>query len=84
MNSKLKIFLTIVAKNAVNAVITNAALMALLPTVFEIHNADGWWNILKLTAGVVGGRELAVWGPVVLRWSKTKADPELPNGGSET
>lgn len=78
MNPKVKNFFLIVLKNAVNAILTNAALMAMLPSVFTLHTADGWWNLAKVTGAVIGAREVAVWLPIVLAWSKTSADPSLP------
>lgn len=76
MSVRLKSFLDVVAKNAVNAVVTNAALMAMLSDVVNVTTAHGWWNIGKVTLGVIGGREFVIWLPVVLKWSSTNANPD--------
>lgn len=83
MNPAFKNFLMICAKNAVNALLTSGALMAALPNVFNIHSADGWINLGKLVAGVIGSREIAVWVPILLKWSSTSANPAaiLEGGG---
>jgi len=71
MNPKLKSFLVNSAKNAVNAVITNAGLMAMFSQTFEMHTHAGVVNLLKSTALVVLAREVMVWGPKVLAWSQS-------------
>lgn len=77
MNATFKSFLIIAAKNAVNAVITNATLMATLPGVINLSSSAGLWNILKVTGGTIVAREVTVWGPVLIKWSTTGA---VPNG----
>lgn len=68
----LRNFGIVVAKNAVNAVLTNAALMAMFAGQFNnVTSTVGWWNIGKVTVAVVGGRELAVWLPKLLKWSQS-------------
>lgn len=71
----MKNFLMIVLKNAINAIITNAALMAMLHGAFNVTTAAGWWNIGKATLSVVLAREFTVWFPVVLGWSSTNSNP---------
>lgn len=71
MNPSLKNFLLVVFKNAVNAVLTNAALMVLLHGAFNTNTSAGWWNLGKATLSVIVGREAAVWIPIVLKWSNT-------------
>lgn len=78
MNSSLKNFLLIVAKNAVNAILTNAGLMATMHGVFNKYSKDGLWNMGKATLVVIATREVLVWGPVVLGWSNTNANPPAP------
>lgn len=75
MHPGLKNFLLIVVKNAVNAVFTNAGLMALMHGTFNKYSKDGLWNMGKATLAVVVAREIMVWGPVVLKWSTTNAQP---------
>ena len=75
MNPKLKNFLLIVVKNAINAVITNAGLMSTLHGVFNLYSTNGLWNIAKATLSVVIAREAMVWGPVLMKWTQTSADP---------
>ncbi len=87
MTAGLKNFLTIVLKNAVNAILTNGAMMAALPGIFNFHDKAGLWNIAKLAGSTVLAREVAVWGPIVLQWSVTSANPaavRTPSGGLET
>lgn len=68
----------IVAKNAVNAILTNAVLMGELPKVFELHDRSGIINILKVCLATIAAREAVVWGPVIMRWSSTNANPNDP------
>jgi hypothetical protein len=70
-----KNFLMIVLKNALNAVITNAGLMATMHGVFNRYSRDGLWNMGKATLVVIAAREAMVWGPVLLKWSTTNAEP---------
>jgi len=65
----------IVLKNALNAILTNAALMALMHSTFNKYSSDGLWNIGKATLAVVLTREILVWGPIVMSWTTTNADP---------
>jgi len=74
----LKRFLLIALKNAVNAVITNAGLMTMLHGAFNMYSRSGWWNLGKAGIAVVISREGMVWIPVLIKWSKTDAEP---NGG---
>ena len=71
----MKNFLMIVLKNAVNAVITNASLMVMLHGAFNMSSSAGWWNVGKATLSVVIAREVVVWGPVVMNWTTTNANP---------
>ena len=75
MNKKLLNILNIFAKNAVNALIVNVTAWWILPANFNLHNTAAEWNIAKLAGGVILSRELLVWGPVVLKWSQTGANP---------
>jgi hypothetical protein len=63
-------FLIIVLKLAVNAILTNAALMLLFQNQFNnVTSTQGWWNILKVTLAVVGGKEASVFVPKLIKWS---------------
>jgi hypothetical protein len=73
----IKNFLLIVAKNAVNAIATSGALAVIDSGNFNFHSADGWWNIGKACLAAVVAREIATWGPIVLKWSTTNADPNV-------
>lgn len=77
MNPKLKTFLIISAKQAVNAILTNGALMTMMSGTFHLHSWDGVKHILEATLSVIGSREAMIWVPKILRWSTTDA---LPNG----
>ncbi len=83
MNTTFKNVLLITAKNAVNAVLTSTALMAFNWGAFNVTSKDGWWNLGKVVAAVIIGREVAVWVPILLKWSSTSANPaaELEGGG---
>jgi hypothetical protein len=84
MNSQLKNFLTITLKNAVNALLTSSALMALNWGAFNVTSKAGWWNLLKVCTSVIGAREATVWLPILLKWSGTSANPAVertPDGG---
>jgi hypothetical protein len=77
MNPKLKSFLLVCAKNAVNAVLTNVALIGMFKGQFaNVTSTSGWWDILKVTAAVIGSREAIVWGPIILKWTTS-------NGGGQ-
>jgi len=75
VTAQLKNFFTIVLKNAVNALLTSSAMMTILPGVFHFHDHNGLVNIAKLAGSTVLAREIAVWGPELLRWSATSASP---------
>jgi hypothetical protein len=64
----MKIFLTICAKQAVGAIVGNAALWALLPSTFNPHDLSGWINFGKATIGFVAAAEGKVWIPKLLAW----------------
>jgi hypothetical protein len=65
----------IVLKNALNAILTNAALIGLMHDTFNTYSTAGLLNIGKATLSVIGAREAIVWVPVLLKWSSTNADP---------
>jgi hypothetical protein len=75
MSPWVKNFFTIVLKNAINAVLTNAGLIAMLHGDFNLYSTRGLWNIGKAALSVVAAREGAVWLPILLRWSSTNAQP---------
>jgi hypothetical protein len=77
LSPRLRYFLIISAKHAVNAILTNAGLMTLWSEVFNIHSPSGWVNLLKATALVVATRESMVWGPKIITWS-------MSVGGTDT
>lgn len=70
---------TNVGKNAVNAILTNAALMELMPATFHMHTREGWMNLLRVTASAVLTREVMVYVPKLLKWSQSTNG----NGGSD-
>ena len=75
MNPKLKNFLMIVIKNAVNAVLASGILKVLISGTFNMAGANDWWNLGKACASVIIAREIVVWGPILLNWTQTNADP---------
>ena len=76
MNPAIKNFLLICAKNALNAILTNAALMTMMHGVFNTYSTAGLWNLGKAALGVIVAREVMVWGPIVLSWTNTSATPD--------
>lgn len=74
-STQVKNFFLIVAKNAVNALIVNASAWFILPANFNFHDTASEWNIAKLALGTIVAREVVVWGPVILKWSNTDANP---------
>jgi hypothetical protein len=85
MNLEVKNFLLICVKNAVNAVLTSSALMAMNWGAFNVKSVDGWWNLGKVILAVIASREATVWIPILLKWSSTSANPAAqetnPPGG---
>ncbi len=76
MSAKLKSFLIISLKNAVNSVLVNAGLMAMFHNTFYLSgNWQGIEHLLQATGIVVSAREAMIWGPVIMHWSSTNADP---------
>jgi hypothetical protein len=71
----LRNFFIIVLKNAINALIVNVGAWWILPANFNPHNTAAIWNIAKLAGVTVFSRELAVWIPVLLKWSQPNAQP---------
>jgi hypothetical protein len=88
MSVALKNFLLITLKNAINAVLTSSALMALNWGAFNFTSKLGWWNLGKVCLSVIGAREATVWLPILLKWSTTSSNPAaieiptIPPGGA--
>jgi hypothetical protein len=79
MPSWLRTFFIITIKNGVNAIITNASLIAMFHGQFaNITSKSGWWDVLKVTLSVILSREVIVWGPVLLKWTTTNSDLPAP------
>jgi hypothetical protein len=78
VHPKIKLFLIVSLKNAVNAVLMNSALMLQWHFIFNFNNLAGALAVLKATASVVGTREAMIWGPKLLKWSQTTATPNGP------
>lgn len=68
MNPTLKKFLVISAKQAVGALVGNAALGTMLPSVFNFHDVSHALAFLKATGGFVLAAEAKVWLPKLLEW----------------
>lgn len=79
MNPTLKNILIVSAKNAVNAILTNGALMAMMSGTFHLHSWQGVKHIMEATLSVIGSREAMIWVPKILKWSTTDA---VPNGNA--
>jgi hypothetical protein len=76
MNTTLQKVLVISTKNAVNAILTNVALMGMLHDFLNITTRVGWYNIGKVTLSVVVAREAMVWVPALLKWSTSNGSQE--------
>lgn len=71
MNPKLKTFLIISAKNAVNALLTNTGAWLIVPKDFNLHNLAGLDHIALLALTTILAREGTVWIPKILAWSQS-------------
>lgn len=76
MTGTVKNVLVIAAKNGVNAVLASGILKVWI-SGFHFNSGNDWWNFGKTLFSVVLAREIMVWGPIVLHWSITDADPSL-------
>lgn len=74
LHPAIKSFLTISAKNAVFAILTNSALMLQWHSIFNFDNWPGVWAVARATFAVIASREALVWLPKLLKWSQTGAD----------
>jgi hypothetical protein len=81
MKPKLKTFFIVSAKNAINAILTNAGLMAMFSQTFELHTRAGVLNLAKATLLTVATREALVWGPKLLAWSQSTEETVSPVTG---
>jgi hypothetical protein len=77
MKPEIKSFLTVAAKNAVNAVLTNAGLMAMFSGQFNLHDWHGIFGIMKATALVIASREAAVYLPKLMAWSVSTPEQRI-------
>jgi len=84
MNAQVKNFLVISLKNAVNAILVSGILKILFTGSFNFTSRHDWiqfgWSFLS----TVAVREAMVWGPILLQWSVTSANPSAqrqPDGG---
>lgn len=71
MTPAVKSIFLISLKNAVNAILTNSALMAMLHGAFNFYSRNGLWNLGKATLAVVASREAMIWAPKILAWTQT-------------
>ena len=62
--------LVISAKHALNALLTNTALAAMMPSVFNLHSTAGLIALGKAAGAAVAAREAAVWIPPILKWTQ--------------
>lgn len=76
MNATFQRVLIISAKNAVNAILTNASLAAMLPKTFTVFTAAGLIAMVKVCAAVVASREAMVWIPKLLAWSQSNGNAQ--------
>jgi len=75
MNATIKQILIVSAKNAVNAILVNVSASEVWPQLFNFHSSAGWVAVAKLIGITVAVREATIWGPVLLKWSTTNAQP---------
>lgn len=84
MNAKFKSFLVISAKNALNAVLTNAALMTTFHDWGKLATKAGWAHVGWTTLAVVGAREASVWIPKLLAWSTSPTTEDVDSQSKTT
>jgi hypothetical protein len=77
MSIKLKNFLIIALKQAINAVLAAGILKVLISGNFHLGSSADWWNFGKAMASVITAREVTVWGPLLLKWTQTNSDPVM-------
>lgn len=70
MNPTLKTVLVNMAKNAVNAVLTNTALAGAFHSTFNFHDRAHMLNLLEAAGIAILVREAMVYGPKILAWSQ--------------
>jgi hypothetical protein len=75
LNPTVKRVLIVFAKNGVNAILVNSALMAQWHSIFNFDNWPGVWAVTRATMSVIASREAMVWIPIIFKWSSTDADP---------
>lgn len=71
MSPKLKAFLVISAKQAVNAVIVQIIPMIFDNGQFNVHSASGLEHIGMLAISAILAKESSVWLPKLLAWSQS-------------
>lgn len=71
MNATLKSILVVSAKQAVNAILTNAAVTALFPQFMQWGHTAFWYNVGKVALAAVASREAMFWAPKLLAWSQS-------------
>lgn len=77
MNSKLKSFFIVFAKNAVNAAILSLAIVYHNPGDYNYTTAHGIWDIFHLIViPAVAIREGMIWIPLIIKWSTVPPDAE--------
>jgi hypothetical protein len=68
INKTLSKVLVISLKQAVGALVGNAALGTMLPQVFNFHDPSHALAFLKATGGFILAAEAKVWLPKLLTW----------------
>jgi hypothetical protein len=71
VNSNLKAFLVVFAKQAVNAALVSLAPIIATPAQYNLTTHAGIIHVLELVAGAIAAREVAVWVPKLLAWSNS-------------
>lgn len=75
MTTKLKNYLMIALKIAVNSALMAIIDMVHEPSLYNFHTKVGLTGITYSIGKGIAVREAVVWGPILLNWSKTNADP---------
>lgn len=71
----MKNFLMIVLKNAINVIIVTGVPLIWDSGHFNFSTWPAFLNTLRLVGGAIVAREAVVWGPILLKWTNTDADP---------
>ena len=77
MNPKLKSFLVIAGKHAVNAGLLSAVQLYHDPADNNLHSWHGLYGIAWIIGGAIAAREISTYLPKILQWSQDVTPPAM-------